>query len=173
MAPDADTPPPHSNVPTFRLSYDENKRPGIPSNAGRELGNRCAHTHTHTQITNSLTDAFLHVFLPEWRSPRSTWLLSGSSPSPPHRNGLFSWWVNPSIFSVGQNSFQSNLLKAAPHPPTCYSQQYWKQQASDHRLSGPKHPDHLALFCGDSWQPLHPGVWLLGQELSRVLLRDR
>lgn len=120
----------------------------------------------------------LHVFLSEWRSPRSARLLSGSSTSPPYRNGFFSWWVNPFIFSCSKLIsvkcvkglfFFSSLLFL----PTCYSQQYWKQQASDHRPSGPEHPDHLTLFCGDSWQPLHTGVWLLGQELSCVLLGDR
>lgn len=62
--------------------------------------NRCA--PTWAQITNSLTDTLLPLFLPEWRSPRSTRLLSGSSPSPTYRNGFCSWWVNLFIFSCSE-----------------------------------------------------------------------
>lgn len=136
--------------------------------------NRCA--QTPAEIINSLTDTVLHVLLPEWRSPRSTRLLSGSSPSPPYRNGFFSWWVNTFIFSRSKLIWvkcTKGCFFFSLSFSTCYSQQYWKQQASDHRPSGPEHPDHLTLFCGDSWQPLHTGVWLLGQELSCVLLGDR
>lgn len=136
--------------------------------------NRCA--ETRAEITNGRPVTVLHVFLPECRTPRSARLLSGSSTSPPYRNGFFSWWVIPFIFSCPKLisvKYTKGCIFFVLFLPTCYSQQYWKQQASDHRPSGPEHPDHLTLFCGDSWQPLHTGVWLLGQELSCVLLGDR
>lgn len=52
------------------------------------------HRRNHVEITNTLSDSFLPVFLLECRSPRSTRLLSGAGPSPTHRNGFFGWWVN-------------------------------------------------------------------------------
>lgn len=102
MAPDAESP--RSNILHSLCCYVKNKKgkkyPLEDNCIWHREENRCA--KTRAKITNSLTNTVLHVFLSEWRSPRSARLLSGSSTSPPYRNGFFSWWVNPFIFSCSK-----------------------------------------------------------------------
>lgn len=54
---------------------------------------------------------------------------------------------------------------------TC-SEQLGREQASNHWPGGSEHPDQHTLFRGYRWQPLHPGLRLLGQELPCLLHRN-
>lgn len=54
---------------------------------------------------------------------------------------------------------------------TC-SEQLRREQASNHWPGGSEHPNQHTLFRGNRWQPLHPGLRLLGQELPCLLHRN-
>lgn len=64
------------------------------STPGRELTLALKREQVCTHVHGLQIFSLIHFCMFEWRSPWSTRLLSGSGPSPTHRNGFIGWWVS-------------------------------------------------------------------------------
>lgn len=85
------------------------------SSPGRELTLALKREQVCTHVHGLQIFSLINFCMFEWRSPWSTRLLSGSGPSPTHRNGFIGWWVSvkKTDFCIYLNSMgqtQSNKM---------------------------------------------------------------